>query len=194
MPHTRRPAQGPPGKRGKATHGIMGEGMHGSDFRRPISIFTLAAEVALWAAAFFCPLALGSAPTWALLPLCILSGVAALTGVVGSLRSHRSIALPPFAIALAVSAALCLFQLVPLPRLLLDWLSPRSAQLRDFALIPLGLPAARSISLDPPATWRELAKSISYVLLFFAAVQVSGRSSCARRCLAAYLELSGRAG
>ena len=171
----------------------MGEGMHGSDFRRPISIFTLAAELALWAAAFSCPLALGSASIWALWPLCVLSATAAITGAVGSLRSHRSIALPPFAAVLAVSAALCLLQLVPLPRPLLDWLSPRSAQLRDLALIPLGLPAARSISLDPPATWRELAKSISYLLLFFAAVQVSRSRSGARRRLTAAVALSGLA-
>ncbi len=74
----------------------MGEGMHGSDFRRPISIFTLAAELALWAAAFSCPLALGSASIWALWPLCILSATAAITGAVGSLRSHRSIAYHDF--------------------------------------------------------------------------------------------------
>jgi len=165
--------------------------MPGSDFRRPISTFTPVAELALWAAAFACPLALGGAPIWALWPLCILSAVAAISGAVGSLRSHRSIALPPFAAALALSAALCLLQLVPLPRPLLDWLSPRSAQLRDFALVPLGLPAARSISLDPPATWRELAKSISYLLLFFAAVQVSRSRSGARRRLTAAVALSG---
>ncbi len=165
--------------------------MLGSVFRRPASLFTFAAEGALWAVAFFCPLALGSSPTWTLWPLCILSAIAAIAAAVRSARSDRSPALPPFAIALAVSAALCLVQLVPLPRPVLDWVSPPSAQLRDFALIPLGLGAARPISLDPPATWRELAKSISYALIFFAAVHVSRSRPHARRRIASAIALSG---
>jgi len=165
--------------------------MPGRDLRRPVSNLILAAQGALWAAAFFCPLVLGGSPAWTLWPLCVLSGLAAVTAAIGGRRRGHSLALPAFTAALVFSVVLCLLQLVPWPRPFLDWLSPASAQLRDFALIPLGLPAARPISLDPPATWRELAKGISYLLLFFAVVQVVRSHPRGRRRLAAAIALSG---
>ena len=165
--------------------------MPGRDLRRPVSNLILAAEGALWASVFFCPLALGGAPAWTLWPLCVLAGVAAVTAAIGSRRRSHLLALPAFTAPLVFGVLLCLLQLVPWPRPFLDWLSPASAQLRDFALIPLGLPASRPISLDPPATWRELAKGISYLLIFFAAVQVGRSSQGARRRLAAAVALSG---
>ena len=165
--------------------------MPGRDLRRPVSNLILGAEGALWASAFFCPLALGGSPAWTLWPLCVLSGLAAVTAAMGSRRRGHSLALPAFTAALVFGVVLCLFQLVPWPRPVLDWLSPASAQLRDFALIPLGLPAARPISLDPPATWRGLAKGISYLLLFFATVQVVRSHPRGRRRLAAAIALSG---
>ena len=158
---------------------------------RPFSIFILAAEWALWAIAFFCPLALGSSPTWTLWPLCALAGAGAIAAAVGSARSARVLALPPFGLALGAAATLCVLQLIPLPRPLLDWLSPASAQIRDFALIPLGLRGPRPISLDPPATWRELAKAIAYGLIFFTALQVSRSRSGGRRRLLSAIALSG---
>src|SRR5262249_20046321 len=87
----------------------------------------------------------------------------------------------------------CLLQLVPLPRPLLDALSPPGARLGDFALIPLGLSSLRPISLDPPATWRELAKGISYLCIFIAAVLISRSRSATRRRLLSAVALSGLA-
>jgi Flp pilus assembly protein TadD len=152
-----------------------------------------AAEAALWALVFFSPIALACAPTWTLWPLVALSGIAVVCGSVGAQQQRRSLQIPVFAAVLALACALCLLQLIPLPRPLLDALSPVAARLRDFALIPLGLNSLRPISLDPPATWRELAKGICYLCIFLAAVLVSrSRSGMGRKLLSA-LALSGAA-
>lgn len=158
---------------------------------RRLSISMVVAEASLWAVVFFCPLALGSAPSWTLWPLATLSGVAAVFACTGARRLGRSLQIPMFAAVLALGCILCLLQLIPLPRLLLDVSSPPAARLRDFALIPLGLSPLRPISLDPPATWRELAKGISYLCIFFAAVLVSRSRSGTRRRLLSAVAFSG---
>ncbi|MFP2964450.1 O-antigen ligase family protein, partial [Myxococcus sp. 1LA] len=80
---------------------------------------------------------------------------------------------------------LCAVQLVPLPAGVLRLLSPEAAALREFALVPLGLEGARPVSLDPSATWRELAKHLAYLLAFLAAVQVCRSRDSRERLLAA---------
>src|SRR2546425_11509008 len=117
---------------------------------RRLSTSMVAAEALLWAVVFFCPLALGSAPSWTLWPLATLSGLAAVFACTGARRLGRSLQIPMFAAVLALACILCLLQLIPLPRPLLDVSSPPAARLRDFALIPLGLSPLRPISLDPP--------------------------------------------
>jgi tetratricopeptide (TPR) repeat protein/O-antigen ligase len=136
------------------------------------------------------PLALGGAPTWVVGPLVGLSAVAAVLACIGARRQGRKLHLPLLMLPLAGGAALCLVQLVPLPPGLLAWVSPEAASLREFALVPLGLPAAGPVSLDPPATWRELAKSLAYGLAFLAAVEVC-RSQRSRRRLLAALAFTG---
>jgi hypothetical protein len=79
--------------------------------------------------------------------------------------------------------ALCAVQLVPLPAGVLGGLSPEAAALREFALVPLGLEGARPVSLDAPATWRELAKHLAYLLAFLAAVQVCRARDSRKRLL-----------
>src|SRR5262245_31484905 len=160
--------------------------------RRP-SISMVVAEGLVWAAVFFCPLALAGAPPWTLWPLAALAGLAGLFAWIGARRLGRSLQIPLFAGALALGCVLCLLQLVPLPRPLLDALSPPAARLRDFALIPLGLSPLRPISLDPPATWRELAKGVSYLCIFIAAVLISRSRSATRRRLLSAVALSGLA-
>src|SRR5712692_7399454 len=95
------------------------------------SIFMVAAEAALWTLVFFCPLALASAPSWTLLPLAALSGIAVVSACVGAKRQGRSLQIPPFAVVLAVACALCMVQLIPLPWPVLDAVSPPAAALRD---------------------------------------------------------------
>jgi tetratricopeptide (TPR) repeat protein len=158
--------------------------------RRRTSIFSLGAELALWALVFFCPLALGSAPAWTLWPFCALSGGALVLAGVGAHRQGQSLRVPALAFGLLFAAALCLSQLVPLPGFLLGLLSPAAAELREFALVPLGLDGARPLSLDPPATWRELAKHLGYVAVLVSAGQVS-RSRRARRRLVVAVALAG---
>jgi tetratricopeptide (TPR) repeat protein len=91
---------------------------------------------------------------------------------------------------LALSAAVCALQLVPLPAALLRLASPAAGELYDFALAPLGLAHPRGVTLDAAGTWRELAKHLAYLGAFVAAVEVS-RSRRARRRLTSALAATG---
>ncbi|MBZ4415225.1 O-antigen ligase family protein [Myxococcus sp. RHSTA-1-4] len=161
-----------------------------SHSRRGTSRFTLFAEAALAALVVLCPLALGGAAPWLPWPLMALSGAAAVLAAVGAKRQGQSLRFPLLAVPLAAGAALCAVQLVPLPAGVLGVLSPEAAALREFALVPLGLEGARPVSLDPPATWRELAKHLAYLLTLLAAVQVC-RSRRSRVRLLAVLAFTG---
>lgn len=152
---------------------------------RSTSRYTLLAEVALAGLVVLGPVALGGAARWVLGPLVALSGAAAVLAAVGAKRQGQSLRFPLLAVPLAAGAALCAAQLVPLPAGVLGLLSPEAGALREFALVPLGLEGARPVSLDPPATWRELAKHVAYLLAFLAAVQVCRSRGSRGRLLAA---------
>ncbi len=139
----------------------------------------LAAEVSLALLVVSAPLALGGAAPWALYPLVGLSLLAFCLALAGSWRHGYSVHLPIPSWLLLVSCAVIALQLVPLPPPLLAWLSAPAAEVRDFALVPLGLTRWRPVSLDPPATWRELAKHVAYLATFLAVAQLS-RSRGAR--------------
>ncbi|HYO55128.1 O-antigen ligase family protein [Archangium sp.] len=160
--------------------------------RSRTSRYTLGAEAVLAVLLVLLPLALGSAPTWVHWPLVALAGLAFVLACVGARRQHRSLHLPLLALPLGAGALLCLLQLVPLPPGLLSVLSPEATGLRDFVLVPLGLEGPRPLSMDPPATWRELARHLAYLLIFVAAVQVC-RSGRARRRLLTTLAFTGAA-
>lgn len=158
--------------------------------RKRSSRLTRACEVLLALLAFGAPLALGSAPLWALWPFVGLSMASLVLALLSAGRRKVSLPLHPLAYLPLLAAGLCALQLFPLPAPLLRLLSPRAAELREFVLLPLGLTSWRPISLDPPGTWRELAKHLSYAALILSAAHV-GRSRRARRRLASYLALSG---
>jgi predicted Zn-dependent protease len=157
---------------------------------RRTSRFSFGAEVALAGLVVLGPLALGGAAAWVLWPLVGLAALAALLAGVGARRQGHAVHVPLLAVPLLAGAALCLVQLIPLSSGLLGWVSPEAAGLREFALVPLGLTGARPVSLEPSATWRELAKSLAYALTFLAAVEVC-RSRPSRRRLLATLAFTG---
>ncbi|HYV43895.1 MAG TPA: O-antigen ligase family protein [Myxococcaceae bacterium] len=149
-----------------------------------------AAEAALGALLFIAPLLLGGAPAWALWPTCALAGGSLVLAAAAATSQRHSLRVP-LATALPLGvAALCLLQLLPLPPWLLGLVSPRAAEVRDFVLQPLGLDGWRPVSLDPPATWRELAKHLGYAAALVSAAEVA-RSRRARVRLLATLALSG---
>jgi tetratricopeptide (TPR) repeat protein len=147
------------------------------------------AEVVLHGAIVLCPMALGGAPAWLVLPLAALSSLALALVLLGA-RVERGMPVTVAALVPLATAALCLVQLVPLPAGLLEVASPFNATLRDFSLMPLGFTSNRPITVDPPATWRELAKALSYAFLAIAAARVSA-SRRARRRLGANVALTG---
>jgi len=101
-----------------------------------------------------------------------------------------TLSLPPLALVPFALEAVCLVQLVPLPGGLLGALGPASAELRDFALVPLGLTRARPVSVDAPATWMSLAVAAGVGAALAAAAELA-RSRRSRRRLAAAIGLTG---
>jgi tetratricopeptide (TPR) repeat protein len=161
-----------------------------SSVARRTSRFSFGAEVTLAVLVVLGPVALGGAPAWVLWPLVGLAALAAVLAAVGARRQGHALHVPLLAVPLLAGAGLCLVQLIPLPSGMLGWVSPEAAGLLEFALVPLGLTSARPVSLDPSATWRELAKYLAYALLFIAAVEVC-RSRLSRRRLLATLAFTG---
>src|SRR5689334_2322770 len=137
------------------------------------SVYLVAAEVCTLALVVFAPLALGSAPAWTLWPIVLGGALASVLALIGCLRERNPVHLPLLALVPALIAGLCLLQLVPLPAALLRLLSPPAAEVREFALEPLGLAGPRPISLAPRDTWREVAKHLAYLSLLLAAVQIA---------------------
>lgn len=157
-----------------------------------VSRYTVYAEVALAALVLLGPVALGGAARWVSWPLGLLSGAAALLAVVGARRQGNTLRVPLLAAPLVGGVALCALQLVPLPPGLLSWVSPEAAALRADVLVPLGLTGWRPVSLEPSATWRELAKHLASLLTFVAAAQVC-RARASRQRLLSALAFTGAA-
>ncbi|RKH00958.1 O-antigen ligase family protein [Corallococcus carmarthensis] len=157
-----------------------------------VSRYTVFAEVALAALVVLGPVALGGAAPWVVWPLGVLSGAAAVLAFVGARRQGETPRVPLLAAPLVGGVVLCALQLVPLPPGLLAWVSPEAAALREDVLVPLGLTGWRPVSLEPSATWRELAKHVAYLLTFVAAVQVC-RARASRQRLLSVLAFTGAA-
>ena len=152
-----------------------------------VSLYT--AEGLLAAALFFCPLALGTFQPWsvgAMLTLSCLALLSAPAGPRGAPLPINAMGVGLFAVALYVG-----LQCQPLPGGLLHLLSPQGAETYAFSLA--GLPSAvrwHPITLDGPATSRELAKALAYACAFGSAYALAG-SRRTRRRLAGALALAG---
>ncbi|RKH50766.1 polymerase [Corallococcus sp. AB050B] len=157
-----------------------------------VSRYTVYAEAALAALVMLGPVALGGAARWVAWPLVALSGAAAVLAFVGARRQGETPRVPLLSAPLVGGLVLCALQLVPLPPALLAWVSPEAEALRADVLVPLGLTDWRPVSLEPSATWRELAKHGAYLLTFLAAVQVC-RARASRQRLLAVLAFTGAA-
>lgn len=116
--------------------------------------------------------AIGSATRWT---VCVTTALA-LACVVPYLRSSREMTAPsPLLVFLAAAAGLTLVQLVPLPAVLLELVSPHKHELVAANAAALGEepPSFMSLSLDPPATLLELAKLLGFFGFAYAAVRVA---------------------
>ncbi|MBI5478151.1 MAG: O-antigen ligase family protein [Deltaproteobacteria bacterium] len=152
----------------------------------------IAAEATLGAAVVVLAASLGGAPPWTLWLLCALAVVALQLWMVGASRNHRRWGWHPALLVPLAAAGLAVFQLVPLPPALLRLLSAENAELREFALVPLGLEQWRPITVDAPSTWRALARVIALGSLLVVAIEL-GRFEATRRRLLAVMALAGAA-
>lgn len=141
-----------------------------------------AAEAMTAAAMVLLTLALGGAPEWSTWLLLLLSAAATGTWFFGAFRPNRRWSWHPVLWLPVMVGALELLQLVPLPPFMLQRLSPRAAELRDTALVPLGLTQWRPVSIDAPSTFRALARTVALAGLLFTSLQL-GKSDRSRRRL-----------
>ncbi len=147
----------------------------------------LAAEVCLLLAVVLSVALLGGALESAVVVASVL-GCAALVLVL--VDRGGTLSLPPLALLPLTAGAVALVQLIPMPAGVLAHLSPASAELRDFALVPLGLTRARPVTLDAPATWGEVARALGVMASLVAAAELA-RSRRSRRRLALGIGLTG---
>ena len=98
----------------------------------------------------------------------------------------------PF-LVFVIAAAWVGFQIVPLPPAMVRVISPEADALFWLSLGPLGLyPGLRPLSLNPPATGRELAKSVAFLLTASAAALLA-RDARRRQLLLGGVAISGLA-
>lgn len=108
-------------------------------------------------------------------------GLAALVGALclggAMLLGPRRIRdLPPATLVFWALAAFSLLQLVPLPLGVLAWIAPTNADVWARSLMPFGeTPTHAPITLDPGATWIEVARWISYGAVVAAAAAIARR-------------------
>ncbi len=117
-------------------------------------------------------------------PLMVACGAVASLGAVFSMR-QRAMAQPArlLLVLLSVSMVASVVQLIPLPDALLQRLSPRALEVRDFVLAPLGAPGAVPVSLDTRATTRALGRALGLLLLAFAAQRALSQPRGFRRLM-----------
>ncbi len=139
----------------------------------------LAAEAALGLALVITPWSFGGAPSWTVWLLVGLGGASALLWTIGASRNHRRWGFHPVLLIPVGAVFVCAIQLAPLPPSFLSLLSPPAYELREFALVPLGLGAWRPISLDPASTVRDLARFLGLGELLFVALAL-GRFEAVR--------------
>lgn len=147
-------------------------------------------ELSLGVTLVVLPWSLGGAPAWARIILLVLAWGASGLWLSKVRKDKLRVAWHPVFSLPLFGALVAALQLVPLPPAVLAWSSPYGSELRDFALLPLGLETWRPISVDPPATARAFARLVALLLLVVVSREV-GRSAVARRVLLQVLCLCG---
>jgi hypothetical protein len=119
-------------------------------------------------------LLVASAPPWAQLLSSALA--VAVAGVAIAARSR--VRWVPFATAAAAGVGMTIFQLIPLPALLVRLVSPHALELRAGAMGRV--PAMIPLTLEVPATVIEVCKGVACLALLLVAVAAAKRPSRAR--------------
>lgn len=124
-------------------------------------------------ALFFATFAIGSVHRWAVVIgafLTLLSCAVFITS-----RRRLSESAPPLLVFLGVCTALTALQVIPLPAAVVGLLSSAKYDLvRDNAVaLHASMPSFFALSLDPPATLKELVKLISYLGFAYACLRIA---------------------
>ncbi len=159
--------------------------------RRHSQFAWIVAEVALGLVLVFSPLAVASVYSWAVAIAAVLAFLALGLTVWATKKSGEPFLAPASAIVLLVVTGWIAFQLVPLPPFLVGLFAHHTRELFEFVLSPIEkYPSWRALSLDTPATARELVKAITYVAVFLSAIQIA-RSRRAKSRIVALLGCLG---
>ncbi len=148
-----------------------------------------AAALLVLATAAFAAFALGATPRWAAL---VAAGMGVLSAApyVGSRRAlgrHN-----PLLLLLGAAIAATVFQVIPLPLVVVGWISPAKLALVAENARAVGgtMPLGLALSYDPPASLLEIAKLVGFAGVAYASLRVSS-SSAGRRLLATGLGCIG---
>src|SRR4051812_26586400 len=105
--------------------------------RKPLPA-AIAAEVAIVGTVVACVLARGGGAPWALAAFAVGAVSAFAFTMAWIVPTRVPLRVPRLAAFFSAAILLCVAQSIPLPTALLDLASPAAAQVRDFALRPLG--------------------------------------------------------
>ncbi len=103
----------------------------------------------------------------------VLTAVSVIAGLLWLLSRRRDVRWPPFFVVAAVALGFTLFQLVPLPAGLANWISPRAFEIRADAL---GVrPSFVPLSLDVPGTWLAVARGLACLIVLVVTASAARR-------------------
>lgn len=92
--------------------------------------------------------------------------------------------LSPLAVALGCAAALCAFQLIPLPSAVLELLSPTASVFREDGAALMNVDPWRGLTMDAPATLQAFAAFLSLLALSLVALRIAATEQGRYRLLA----------
>ena len=133
--------------------------------------------------ALFAPLSMGAVHAWSRNILFGLIALTLLLTLVERKARGRSLRWPALAFLPLTAALFSFLQLVPVPPFLLKLLSPEAYAIGQISLWPLGDTGWQALSLDPPATWLNLAHYLAYTALLLVAYQAVHRRHAWRKVL-----------
>ncbi|RMH42217.1 MAG: hypothetical protein D6689_08850 [Deltaproteobacteria bacterium] len=150
--------------------------------RGPISLLRAGTSSILFSTLICAPLAIGGVHEGVRLALFVACAVGLFLLLAERRAAHKPFPVTVPLLALGVAVAATALHLVPLPRGLLALLSPQAAATLDATLDSW---RAHAITLDPPATWHELAKLGAYLAFFAVASTYASRTYRRRRLIVA---------
>jgi len=132
----------------------------------------------------FSPLAFGAVEDWSQLVMEAGSLLVCLLILLQYRREKRGFYRPPGLLLLLCFLMIPVLQLIPLPAVMVSYISPKAYEIYSGALRETGLPGFIPLSLSLKGTLHELLRFLSYGAFYFSTVQILASRENFRRVLA----------